>query len=135
MAGHDVSIRFQSDRDIAWDRLLDSPDRITRCVAIARAHRFLPEAYLYGFIQTRMFALKRNAILLGEFRTTETKFLASDEQRKKMRDALPEEKRARNRKPTHAGTDDGDRKIFYPAHRVLTSVIRSVTNFRRSCQR
>ncbi|OQV24407.1 SLIT-ROBO Rho GTPase-activating protein 3 [Hypsibius exemplaris] len=43
-------------------------------------------------------ALKTYFLCLGEFRTTETKFLASDEQRKKMRDALPEEKRARNRK-------------------------------------
>lgn len=50
-------------------RSTPSPSTLDQVIEWTRDHRFLPEAYLWGFAQTSQFARYRPAYLMGELRT------------------------------------------------------------------
>ena len=55
---------------VGWDVLLDRPGLVPAGVQFARAHRLLPESWIYGFAHSWRFARHRPAFLNGETRTT-----------------------------------------------------------------
>ena len=55
---------------VGWDMLLDRPGLVPSGVEFARAHRILPEAWIYGFAHSWRFAQHRPAFLNGESRKT-----------------------------------------------------------------
>lgn len=62
--------RTSATPDEAWRDVLAPNDAPARIVGAARAHRILPESYLYGFMFTLRMSEKRGAFLDGRFSNT-----------------------------------------------------------------
>ena len=55
---------------VGWDVLEDQGGPVVPAFRFARAHRLLPESYIYGFAHTYRFSRYRKAFLNGEYRST-----------------------------------------------------------------